>query len=118
LLYGEWLRRERRPSDARTRLRLAHPAFSLMDAEASARRTERELSATGESVGSAAHGVPQELTPQEAQIARLAVAGRTNPEIGTVMFLRHRTVEWHLRKVFAKLGNGSRRELAPALQSR
>ncbi|MGC5311847.1 ATP-binding protein [Micromonospora zamorensis] len=118
LLYGEWLRRENRRADARTQLRAAHGAFATMGAEAFAERASRELLATGETVRKRTVGVPVELTPQEAQIARLAVAGRTNPEIGAALFLSPRTVEWHLRKVFTKLGIGSRRELAAALRDR
>ncbi|MCG5434809.1 helix-turn-helix domain-containing protein, partial [Micromonospora foliorum] len=118
LLYGEWLRRENRRADARTQLRAAHGAFATMGAQAFAERASRELLATGETVRKRTVGVPVELTPQEAQIARLAVAGRTNPEIGAVLFLSPRTVEWHLRKVFTKLGIGSRRELAAALRDR
>ncbi|MFI6235476.1 AAA family ATPase [Micromonospora sp. NPDC050784] len=118
LLYGEWLRRENRRADARTQLRAAHGAFATMGAEAFAERASRELLATGETVRKRTVGVPVELTPQEAQIARLAVAGRTNPEIGAALFLSPRTVEWHLRKVFTKVGIGSRRELAAALRDR
>ncbi|MBM0276309.1 ATP-binding protein [Micromonospora tarensis] len=116
LLYGEWLRRENRRADARTQLRAAHGAFATMGAEAFAERASRKLLATGETVRKRTVGVPVELTPQEAQIARLAVAGRTNPEIGAALFLSPRTVEWHLRKVFTKLDIGSRRELAAALR--
>ncbi|MEV5206163.1 AAA family ATPase [Micromonospora sp. NPDC053740] len=118
LLYGEWLRRENRRADARTQLRAAHEAFATMGAEGFAERASRELLATGETVRKRTLGVPVELTPQEAQIARLAVAGRTNPEIGAALFLSPRTVEWHLRKVFSKLGIGSRRELAASLRDR
>ncbi|MEU8615620.1 helix-turn-helix transcriptional regulator, partial [Actinoplanes sp. NPDC048791] len=85
-------------------------------AQGFADRAGRELVATGETVHKRVPGARAELTAQEAQIARLAAAGRTNPEIGTVLFLSPRTVEWHLRKVFGKLGLGSRRELAAALR--
>ncbi|MEU8383492.1 AAA family ATPase [Streptosporangium sp. NPDC048865] len=118
LLYGEWLRRENRRVDARTQLRMAHEAFTTIGADGFAERAGRELAATGETVRRRTPGVREELTPQEAQIVRLAVAGRTNPEIGAVLFLSPRTVEWHLRKVFTKLGVGSRRELASALRDR
>nr|WTA65082.1 AAA family ATPase [Micromonospora sp. NBC_00855] len=118
LLYGEWLRRENRRADARTQLRAAHEAFATMGAEGFAERAGRELLATGETVRKRTLGEPVALTPQEAQIARLAVAGQTNPEIGAALFLSPRTVEWHLRKVFTKLGIGSRRELAAALRDR
>ncbi|GAA4567855.1 helix-turn-helix transcriptional regulator [Planotetraspora kaengkrachanensis] len=118
LLYGEWLRRENRRGDARVQLRTAHDAFTTMGAEGFAERAGRELAATGETVRQRTLGAREELTSQEAQIARLAVSGRTNPEIGAVLFLSPRTVEWHLRKVFIKLGIGSRRELAAALRGR
>ncbi|MEU4428647.1 LuxR C-terminal-related transcriptional regulator, partial [Actinoplanes sp. NPDC024001] len=112
LLYGEWLRRENRRGDAREQLRAAYDAFAAMGAEGFAERAGRELMATGETVRKRTLGVREELTAQEAQIARLAAAGRTNPEIGAVLFLSPRTVEWHLRKIFTKLGVTSRRELA------
>lgn len=115
LQYGEWLRRRGRRVDAREQLRAAHEAFTASDARAFADRAARELAATGETVRKRTTGADEDLTAQEAQIARLAVAGRTNPEIGAVLFLSPRTVEWHLRKVFAKLGVSSRRELAGAL---
>jgi DNA-binding CsgD family transcriptional regulator len=118
LLYGEWLRRHNRRSDARAQLRTAHDAFTIMGAEGFAGRAGRELGATGESVRKRTPGAREGFTPQEAQIARLAVSGRTNPEIGAVLFLSPRTVEWHLRNVFIKLGIGSRRELAAALRER
>ena len=116
LQYGEWLRRENRRTDAREQLRAAHEAYAASGAEAFAARAARELAATGETVRKRSTGSPDQLTAQEAQIARLAVAGRTNPEIGAVLFLSPRTVEWHLRKVFTKLGITSRRELASALR--
>ncbi|MGC5168012.1 helix-turn-helix transcriptional regulator [Luteimicrobium sp. DT211] len=116
LQYGEWLRRENRRTDAREHLRAAHESYAASGAEAFAERAARELAATGETVRKRSPGTPDELTSQEAQIARLAVAGRTNPEIGAVLFLSPRTVEWHLRKVFTKLGITSRRELAGALR--
>lgn len=118
LLYGEWLRRQNRRSDARTQLRTAHEAFTTMGAEGFAERAGRELTATGETVRKRATGARDELTAQEAHIARLAVAGRTNPEIGALLFLSPRTVEWHLRKIYTKLDIGSRRELAAALRDR
>ncbi|MEU7848923.1 AAA family ATPase [Micromonospora parva] len=115
LLYGEWLRRSNRRGDARTQLRSSYEAFTAMGAEAFAQRAGRELAATGETVRRRAVGVPAELTPQETQIARLVAAGRTNREIGAALFLSARTVEWHLRKIFAKLGIGGRRELRAAI---
>src|SRR5229473_2927400 len=115
LLYGEWLRRENRRLDAREQLRAAHEMFSRMGAEAFAERARRELSATGETVRKRTVETLGELTPQEAQVARLAAQGRTNPEIGALLFLSPRTVEYHLHKVFPKLGISSRRELRRAL---
>jgi DNA-binding CsgD family transcriptional regulator len=115
LLYGEWLRRQNRRTDARDQLRQAHEAFISMGAEAFAERARRELLATGEKVRTRRPETRDELTPQEEQIARLARDGLTNPEIGAQLFLSPRTVEWHLRKVFSKLGIRSRRELANAL---
>ena len=118
LLYGEWLRRENRRSDARDELRAAYDAFLAMGTEAFADRAGRELLATGETVRRRTYGGREQLTPQEAKIARLAIAGQTNPEIAATLFLSPRTVEWHLRKVFGKLGVSSRRELPPDLGGR
>jgi DNA-binding CsgD family transcriptional regulator len=115
LLYGEWLRRERRRTDARAQLRIAHDMFDAIGMEAFASRAERERRATGETVHSRTVRVAGTLTAQEASIARLARDGLTNPEIGTQLFLSARTVEWHLRKIFTKLGISSRRELRAAL---
>jgi DNA-binding CsgD family transcriptional regulator len=115
LLYGEWLRREHRRVDAREQLRVAHAMLSDMGAEAYAERARRELQATGETVRKRTVETLDELTPQEAQIARLAADGQTNSEIGAQLFLSPRTVEWHLSKVFGKLGISSRKELRPAL---
>jgi DNA-binding CsgD family transcriptional regulator len=115
LLYGEWLRREDRRRDARAELRTAYDRFTAMGIEAFAERTRRELLATGDTVRKRTVETASELTAQEADIARLAVDGRTNAEIGAQLFLSTRTVEWHLSKVYTKLGVGSRRELRPAL---
>ena len=115
LVYGEWLRRENRRIDAREQLRAAHEMFSRMGAEAFAERARRELSATGETVRKRAVETVDELTAQEAQVARLAAQGRTNPEIGALLFISPRTVEYHLHKIFPKLGVSSRRELRRAL---
>jgi ATP/maltotriose-dependent transcriptional regulator MalT len=115
LLYGEWLRRENRRVDARAELRAAHKQFTTIDMEAFAERARRELQATGETVRKRRAETRDELTAQEQQIARLARDGLSNPEIGARLFLSPRTVEWHLRKVFSKLGISSRRQLAKAL---
>ena len=115
LLYGEWLRRENRRGDARDQLRIAYDGFTAMGMEAFAERTRRELLATGETVHKRTVQARYELTAQEAQIARLAGDGLSNPEIAAQLFLSTRTVEWHLRKVFGKLGISSRRELGRAL---
>jgi len=117
LLYGEWLRRENRRRDARAPLRTAYDMLSAMGAEALAERARRELLATGDSVRKRTVQAVSELTAQEAHIARLAVDGRTNVEIGAQLYLSVRTVEWHLSKVYTKLGVGSRRELRRALAS-
>jgi DNA-binding CsgD family transcriptional regulator len=113
LLYGEWLRREHRRADAREQLRVAYAMLSDMGMEAFAERARRE--ATGETVRRRTVETLDELTPQEVQVARLAAGGQTNPEIGAQLFLSPRTVEWHLSKVFGKLGISSRRELRAAL---
>jgi DNA-binding CsgD family transcriptional regulator len=115
LLYGEWLRRENRRVDARAQLRTAHEMLDAMGMAAFAERARRELMATGEAVRRRTLEAPSTLTAQEALIARLAREGRTNPEIGAQLFISARTVEWHLRKIFAKLGISSRRELREAL---
>jgi DNA-binding CsgD family transcriptional regulator len=115
LLYGEWLRRANRRVDAREQLRAAHDQLAAIGMEAFAERARRELQATGEKVRKRTVEARDELTAQEGQIAQLARAGLSNPEIGARLFLSPRTVEWHLRKVFAKLGIHSRRELATVL---
>jgi DNA-binding CsgD family transcriptional regulator len=115
LLYGEWLRREGRRADARAQLRTAHDMFAAIGMQAFTERARRELAATGETVRKRAVETLGELTPQEAQVARLAAHGRTNPEIAALLFLSPRTVEYHLHKIFPKLGISSRRELRRAL---
>lgn len=111
LLYGEWLRRAGRRRDARAQLRIAYDQFTVMGMVAFAQRTGRELAATGASTHKGAAGAPQELTAQELLIATLAQRGYSNAEIGVQLFLSARTIEWHLGKVFAKLGIASRRQL-------
>jgi DNA-binding CsgD family transcriptional regulator len=111
LLYGEWLRRERRRLDARAELRTAHTMLDAMGIEAFAERARRELLATGETARRRTVDTHDQLTSQEAQIAQLARSGLSNPEIGTRLFISPRTVQYHLRKVFIKLEITSRSEL-------
>jgi DNA-binding CsgD family transcriptional regulator len=115
LLYGEWLRRERRRVDARDQLRTAHEMFTAMGTDAFGARAARELAATGENVRKRVDETREQLTAQEAQIARLARDGVANAEIGERLFISRRTVEYHLSKVFTKLGISSRHELDRAL---
>jgi DNA-binding CsgD family transcriptional regulator len=115
LSYGEWLRRKGRRIDARAQLKPAYVALAAMGAEGFAERAHRELQATGERVRRRTQQETELLTPQEEQIAQLARDRRTNAEIGAQLFLSARTVEWHLRKIFAKLEIKSRRELDTAL---
>jgi len=115
LLHGEWLRRENRRADAREQLRTAHDMFDKIGMEAFAERARRELLATGETArkraAQPAVEASQQLTPQEAQVAQLARDGLSNPEIGARLFISSHTVQYHLKKVFAKLGVSSRGQL-------
>ena len=117
LLYGEWLRRQRRRRDAREQLRTARDMLEAMGMDAFAERAGRELRATGETARkrTAATARDDELTAQEAHIARLARDGLSNPEIGTRLFISARTVQYHLRNIFAKLGIASRSQLSHVL---
>ena len=115
LLYGEWLRRGGRRAEARAHLHTAHGIFDTIGMAAFAERAGRELAASGETVRRRAAETHDQLTPQEAQIAHLARMGMSNPEIAAQLFLSVRTVEWHLRKVFAKLEISSRLQLQRAL---
>jgi ATP/maltotriose-dependent transcriptional regulator MalT len=115
LVYGESLRRERRRTDAREQLRIAHEMFSEMGAEAFAERAARELRATGESARKRTADTRGQLTAQETHVAQLAADGYSNSEIGGQLFISPRTVEYHLHKVFAKLAIASRAELPHVL---
>ena len=115
LLYGEWLRQANRRADARSELTLAHEMFTAMGMEGFAERTRRALLAVGATVRRRAVDAADRLTEQEALIARLARNGLSNQEIGAQLFISARTVEWHLRKIFTKLGIASRRQLREAL---
>jgi DNA-binding CsgD family transcriptional regulator len=115
LLYGEWLRRERRRADARAQLRIAHDMLDTMGMEAFAGRARRELLATGETARKRTVETTLHLTAQEDLIARLARDGLSNPEIGARLFISPRTVKYHLRKVFLKLDITSRNQLDRAL---
>jgi ATP/maltotriose-dependent transcriptional regulator MalT len=111
LLYGEWLRRRGRRVDAREQLRTARASFAEMGAEAFAQRTERELLATGEVARKRTSETSDELTPHEARIARMARDGASNQDIATELFVSRKTVEYHLHKVFSKLGISTRQQL-------
>ncbi|GGJ34885.1 transcriptional regulator [Streptomyces brasiliensis] len=115
LLYGEWLRRENRRVDAREQLRIAYKVLSRIGIEGFTERAWHELRATGATVRKRTLEMRTALTAQEAQIARLAGGGMTNPQIGAQLFISPHTVEWHLRKVFAKLGVASRKQLSSTL---
>jgi ATP/maltotriose-dependent transcriptional regulator MalT len=118
LLYGEWLRRERRRVDGREQLRTAHTMFTDIGMEAFAERTRRELLATGEHVHKRTVETRDDLTAQERQIAQLARDGLSNSEIGARLFLSQHTVAYHMRKVFSKLGVTKRHQLVEALGDR
>ena len=115
LLYGEWLRRRARRVDAREQLRGARASFAEMGAGAFAQRAERELLATGETARKRTMETTDDLTPHEARIARMARDGASNQDIATELFVSRKTVEYHLHKVFSKLGISTRQQLAYVL---
>jgi DNA-binding CsgD family transcriptional regulator len=117
LLYGEWLRRAKRRTDAREQLTTAEELFTAMGMDAFAQRSARELLATGATPRKRSVDTATELTAQEALVAKLARDGLSNPQIGAELFLSARTVEWHLGRIFGKLGINSRRQLQHALQA-
>jgi DNA-binding CsgD family transcriptional regulator len=116
LLYGEWLRREGRRADARQQLHTVYDHLTAIGMEAFAERARKELVATGEQVRKRTADKRYDLTAQERQIAQLAGSGLSNPEIGTRLFISRHTVEYHLAKVFSKVGITSRKQLGGALQ--
>jgi DNA-binding CsgD family transcriptional regulator len=116
LLYGEMLRRETRRVEAREHLRTAHTLFTDLNLTNFAERARRELAATGETARKRVDDTRADLTAHEQQIARLAAEGLTNPQIGAQLFLSPRTVEWHLRHIYPKLGISSRKELHRVIQ--
>jgi DNA-binding CsgD family transcriptional regulator len=118
LLYGEWLRQADRRADARRELTRAHEMFTAMGMDGFAERTRRELLATGATIPESAADAVEQLTEQEALIARLARDGLSNPEIAAQLFISARTVEWHLRKIYTKLGVSSRRQLRLVMADR
>jgi DNA-binding NarL/FixJ family response regulator len=115
LVFGEWLRREGRMREAREELRIADGMFAEIGMQAFAERAQEELVAAGAKLRKRPREAIEALTPQEEQIARLAREGLTNAQIGAQLFLSPRTVEWHLHKVFGKLGIDSRSGLDAAL---
>jgi DNA-binding NarL/FixJ family response regulator len=115
LLYGEWLRRENRRTDAREQLQAAHQMLASMGADGFAERAARELLATGERVRKRTTDAPSQLTARETQIARLAGNGLSNPDIAAQLFMSRRTVEYHLHKIFTKLAISTRNQLHLAL---
>jgi DNA-binding CsgD family transcriptional regulator len=117
LLYGEWLRREGRRADARQHLHAAYDQLTSIGMEAFAERARKELLATGEQVAKRNAAKRYDLTAQERQIAQLASSGLSNPEIATRLFISRHTVEYHLAKVFSKLGITSRKQLVGALHA-
>jgi DNA-binding NarL/FixJ family response regulator len=117
LLYGEWLRRQKRRTHAREQLREAHATFTARGIDAFADRAARELLASGETARKRTDESRDQLTPQESQIARLARDGLSNPEIGARLFISPRTVPYHLHKVYAKLDIGSRNQLDGVLDA-